>query len=712
MVAITVNKTQVIDQERAIDSVMASTSEKSSKGLAMTQPPPPTSSTSTSTSTPRPPLTVIYASATGTAEDLAQRIRRLALRHHFPVDVLPFDKRFTPDALAQLPGPAIFLVATAGNGSFPTSAEPPWQALLSTQLLAGCTLTALQFAIFGLGDTSYPRFCWPERMLRKRLVDLGAREIAEKGEGDEQHYLGIEGTFQPFCKTLFEALVEEYPTEEAVLADDVPLPPAVELRFLDEGGDSDAGGEVDAANGKVNGTGQMFTNGDGHRADPSTLSPPSPTAGPSTPSRPPSTSATPPRWLRLTRNERLTSPTHWQDVRLIELQVPDAQPDLQYEAGDVAALRPCNDPDAVDALIKRMGWEKDRDRPVGLFNRSGERVVLPATSSANSPGHAMTLFEYLRDHTSPFSALRPSLFPLLRPFTPRDHIEHEKLTEFSTPGDGYEDAMDYGVRTRRTIAEVLEEFKSVQFPPKYAPEVFGSGSSSGMREREFSIASSPTHTPRTLTLIVAIVEYKTRIKEPRRGVATRWLAALDPKDDDDVMIPVTLRSSPLLRLPPSDSTPIIAVGPGTGMAPIRGLVLERLQRPAPAPILVFLGCRGYPHDDALLHEEWAQLAQAHPHTLSVHWASSRVDAATGAARAKGEKEYVQDLITRNATAVCDLIQDGGWVYISGSSGSMPTQVRRAVEDVCMEEMALERDQAQRFVDRLEATGRWREECWS
>lgn len=661
-------------------------------------------SISTAPSPPnRPPLTIIYSSATGTAHDLAQRIARLSLRHHFPVDVLPFDSRFNPTTLAQLPGPVIFLIATAGNGSFPSMTESSWQALLSTQLHLGRTLNAMQFAIFGLGDSSYPRFCWPERMLRKRLLDLGAKEVAEKGEGDEQHYLGIEGTFQPFLKTLFESLDDTYPLEQglSVLEDDVPLPPALELRFLDEANGiqhPNGSGPSHHLNGTI--SSQLNGNSTSHQLNGSSSS----------------SSADTIRWLKLTKNQRLTSSSHWQDVRLLELQLPKPdEPDLQYVAGDVAALRPSNDPEMVDALLHRMGWYQHRDRPVGLFNRKGEQVILPATSPPHSSSPTqLTLFTYLQHHTSPFSPLRPSLFPLLRPFSPRDHIEHEKLTEFSTPGDGYEDAMDYGVKTRRTIAEVLDEFKSVQFEPRYAPEIFAGGSAEGgMREREFSIASSPSENPRMIKLVVAIVEYKTRIKEPRRGVATRWIANLD--EQEDVLIPVTLRSSTLLRLPSNESTPIIAVGPGTGMAPIRGLIHERLHNctDATGQMMVFLGCRSYPHQDALLHEEWAALAQSHPHHLSVHWASSRTDPTQDhKERPNGSKEYVQDLITKQSSAVWELLAQGAYIYISGSSGSMPTQVRKAFETVVVQEAGLEQDQAVRFVDRLEATGRWREECWS
>ncbi|CAO1616719.1 unnamed protein product [Sympodiomycopsis kandeliae] len=640
-----------------------------------------------SSSTPlcRPPLTIIYSSATGTAQDLAHRISRLGLRHHFPVDILPFDLNITPAYLSQLSTPVIFLIATAGNGSFPTISEPSWQQLLSTHLSLNSTLKAMKFAIFGLGDSSYPRFCWPERMLRKRLIDLGAEEIAEKGEGDEQHYFGIEGTFQPFLEQLMQSLDEKYPLPDnglQVLADDAPLPPSLELRFLDEHED----GQQASSSRILNGSRQT-SNGDGSSSQ--------------------STSEhSDLRWLRLSKNDRLTSDSHWQDVRLLEFEIPnDTEPDLQYEAGDIAALRPCNDSEMVDALLHRMNWSAHRNRPVALYNRQGERVTLPPTTSPDEP---LTLHTYIKYHTSPFSPLRPSLFPLLRPFTPKDHIEYEKLTEFSTPGEGYEDAMEYGVKTRRTIYEVLEEFKSIQFDPRYIPEIFANGSSNdGMRQREFSIASSRVTCARKFSLVVAIVEYQTRIKEKRRGVATKWISSLELES----IIPVKFKPSSLLKLPHDPSIPIIAIGPGTGMAPIRSLVHERLSQPNYGPMKIFLGCRSYPHEDALLHTEWTQLCTQYP-AVQVHWASSRTDPNTGKPRPNGQKEYVQDLIIQHSNTIWELIEDGAVIYISGSSGAMPTAVRRAFENVIEKETGLDEDQAKRFVDRLESCARWREECWS
>lgn len=166
---------------------------------------------------------------------------------------------------------------------------------------------------------------------------------------------------------------------------------------------------------------------------------------------------------------------------------------------------------------------------------------------------------------------------------------------------------------------------------------------------------------------------------------------------------------------------MILVGPGTGMAPIRSLVLERLARAKAGTssssygdILCFFGCRSYPKEDALLHEEWSQLASEYSETLTVQWASSRFNPKTNTSRLKGEKEYVQDLITFpiSAPRIWEMILSGAWIYICGSSGSMPREVRRAIGKVLEDQGGLEEDQSERMLTRLEEQGRWREEAWS
>ena len=85
--------------------------------------------------------------------------------------------------------PVVFVVATTGSGREPRARTPLWQMLLRADLPEDL-LEELHFAFFGLGDTAYEKFCWPAKLLSRRLQALGALELCARGEGDEQHHLG------------------------------------------------------------------------------------------------------------------------------------------------------------------------------------------------------------------------------------------------------------------------------------------------------------------------------------------------------------------------------------------------------------------------------------------------------------------------------------------------------------------------------------------
>lgn len=83
----------------------------------------------------------------------------------------------------------IFVIATAGSGKEPRSMTRFWNMLLRADLPEDL-FDHLEFAMFGLGDSTYEKFCWPAKLLSRRLASLGATEIVERGEADDQHQIG------------------------------------------------------------------------------------------------------------------------------------------------------------------------------------------------------------------------------------------------------------------------------------------------------------------------------------------------------------------------------------------------------------------------------------------------------------------------------------------------------------------------------------------
>lgn len=83
----------------------------------------------------------------------------------------------------------LFLLPTTGNGIAPPPFQPFWTKLLHPDLPSDL-LEELRFAVFALGDSSYPKYNWAGRKLWRRLEKLGAKPVVERGEGDDQNEFG------------------------------------------------------------------------------------------------------------------------------------------------------------------------------------------------------------------------------------------------------------------------------------------------------------------------------------------------------------------------------------------------------------------------------------------------------------------------------------------------------------------------------------------
>lgn len=179
---------------------------------------------------------------------------------------------------------------------------------------------------------------------------------------------------------------------------------------------------------------------------------------------------------------------------------------------------------------------------------------------------------------------RPRAFELLALNSTND-LEREKLIEFTTPA-GQQDLFSYVNRPRRTILEVLHEFphsvRSLTLPVLF--ELF-----EPINPRSFSIASC--RESGCLDLLVAIVEYRTMLKAPRKGLCSNWLAGLCVGDRLRAVIKKGTMKLPAV----GDRTPIVMVGPGTGLAPFRSILQESKYRREEGvdcgPMALFFGSR-------------------------------------------------------------------------------------------------------------------------
>ncbi|KAF8273878.1 flavoprotein-like protein [Lactarius quietus] len=85
-----------------------------------------------------------------------------------------------------------------------------WKSILRSDLPPDI-FEDLQYAVFGLGESSYENFCWPAKKLTRRLKQLGARSICRRAESDTQHTLGTDGAFEPWVSTPVDGLLSLLP---------------------------------------------------------------------------------------------------------------------------------------------------------------------------------------------------------------------------------------------------------------------------------------------------------------------------------------------------------------------------------------------------------------------------------------------------------------------------------------------------------------------
>ncbi|KAJ6448883.1 riboflavin synthase domain-like protein [Mycena sanguinolenta] len=578
-------------------------------------------------------LLILYATETGTAQDVAERIARQCRRIHVTCRVLSTDKYSLSDLISETL--VLFVVSTTGSGVEPRSMTLMWKTLLRSDLPPDL-FDDLSFAIFGLGDTAYEKFCWPAKKLARRLTTLGATEISDRGEGDDQDPLGIDGALESWMEIFLQVLLRTYP-----LPDNLEIIPAA---------------AIPAA--RVS----MFK--DASLATPSSL---------------PATSGFYSATVKC--NNRITAEDWYQDVRHFEF---DFDQDIQFLPGDVAVIRPLAFSSDVESFLSTMDWLDIADVPFRIKHTMPDQSLPEYLPEVVTP---RALFTHYLD----FNAIpRRSFFGYLRHFT-TDDLEREKLDDFLSR-EGADDLYDYCYRVRRTIHEVLADFRHVKIPMEYIFDVFPP-----LRPRQFSIASSAKRFPSQIHLCVAIVKYRTKLKAPRKGVCTSFLAALKPGDKVEIGL-----QQGLLKLPADKNTPVICIGPGTGVAPMRAVIQQRLQTGATDNTLYF-GCRSASKDQHYA-AEWSSCASMRE--LTYRSAFSR-DGPEGVKRI-----YVQDLLQEDAERIWTLMQAGASVFISGSSNKMPAAVKGALRFAAETYGNLDAAEAAEFVSAMEARGQLIEECWS
>ncbi|XP_021506781.1 NADPH-dependent diflavin oxidoreductase 1 isoform X1 [Meriones unguiculatus] len=597
---------------------------------------------------PAPQLLVLFGSQTGTAQDEAERLGREAWRRRLDCRVQALDSYSVANLIRE--PLVIFVCATTGQGDPPDNMKNFWRFIFRKSLLS-TSLCQMDFAVLGLGDSSYAKFNFVAKKLHRRLLQLGGNALLPPCLGDDQHELGPDAAIDPWSRDLWEKIMGLYPVplDFPEIPPGVPLPSRYIFEILQDV--TSIGAE------------ELNITSSAPQGPPSELQP---------------------FLAPVVTNQRVTGPRHFQDVRLIEFDITDSN--ISFAAGDVVLILPSNSEAHTQQFCQVLCLD-----PNQIFMLKPREPGVPGPPGLPQP---CTVWHLVSQYLDIASVPRRSFFELLACLSPHV-LEREKLLEFSS-ARGQEELWEYCNRPRRTILEVLCDFPNTAgaIPPDYLLDLIPR-----IRPRAFSIASSLLAHPRRLQILVAVVEYKTRLKDPRRGLCSSWLASLDPGQAGPVRVPLWVRPGSLV-FPKTLDTPIIMVGPGTGVAPFRAAIQERVAHGQTGNFL-FFGCRQR-DQDFYWQTEWQELEKKGCLTL-----------VTAFSREQEQKVHVQHRLRELGPLVWELLDlRGAYFYLAGNAKCMPTDVAEALISIFQEEGKLSNADAAAYLARLQHTLRFQTETWA
>jgi sulfite reductase (NADPH) flavoprotein alpha-component len=325
---------------------------------------------------------------------------------------------------------------------------------------------------------------------------------------------------------------------------------------------------------------------------------------------------------------------------------------LEYKPGDALGVYPENCPDLVEEILGALG----------AVDRLDLRSVLCCERSLGRPSD--DLIERLVECAA-------------------DADEADLLTRIRDGEDDWIDTADLLDVLRRHPSARMEAEVLV---PMLAP----------LQPRLYSISSSLRAHPEEVHLTVGVVKY-TRGERLRKGVASTFLAErLAVGGEVRVFVHVAHR----FQLPDHGDTPMIMVGPGTGIAPFRAFLEERQALGARGKNWVFFGdqCRA---TDFLYEDELRKFQESQVLT--------RLDLAFS--RDQAEKIYVQDRMLERARELWDWLEDGAHFYVCGDARRMASDVDRALQQVVATQGNLTADAARAYVANLSRTGRYQRDVY-
>lgn len=360
------------------------------------------------------------------------------------------------------------------------------------------------------------------------------------------------------------------------------------------------------------------------------------------------------------KNECLTGDESPKETVHVELGLEGSG--LQYEVGDALAMIPQNDPELVDLLLAKLPFDGTE-----LIEAEGSQPV--------------TLRQKLIDDCD-ITNLNTAVLKKWAEYTAADSSLRVLLAK-----DDKQAVADYA--WGRDFIDVMKDAPASFDSPAQFVAIFKK-----MAPRLYSIASSPNAHPGQVHLTVGVVRYNSHGRT-HNGVCSSYMSDRMGKGP----VKVFVHSNKNFRLPEDKTKPVIMVGPGTGIAPFRAFIEERITSKAPGKNWLFFG-NPYRATD-FLYEEW----------LTSLASEGKIKLSLAFSRDQAVKIYVQHLMLQKSKQIWEWLQEGAYFYVCGDAERMAKDVDNTLRTIAQIEGGMTQDQAEEFLKTLKKEKRYQRDVY-
>lgn len=379
-------------------------------------------------------------------------------------------------------------------------------------------------------------------------------------------------------------------------------------------------------------------------------------------------------------NQELQLEGSERSTRHIEIALPEG---VTYHEGDHLGVLPQNSKELVHRVLARFGLQADDH--VVLSGNDGSNAHLPLE-------RPVRVFDLLSHSVELQEAATRAQLRELASFTacPPHKRELEALLQEETYRTNV-------LQKRVTMLDLLEQYPACELPFERFLELVPP-----LKARYYSISSSPRLLSDRASITVAVVHGPARSgRGEYRGVASNYLAGR--KAGETIMMFIRTPESGF-QLPEDPDTPIIMVGPGTGVAPFRGFLQARRALQQEGKKLgeahLYFGCRN--EADYIYRKELEQFQK--DGIVTLHTAFSRIEGKP--------KTYVQHVMRKNAEELITILNRGGRLYVCGDGSRMAPDVERTLQLAYQEVHGVSEQESKVWLNSLQTEGRYAKDVWA